>query len=197
MLFSSLKELSTYYEIYAKQQGFWVVIRNRKNDAHENTHYITQACGRQGSRKVSSSSNDFSKPIQTIKVGCKVNLNAKLVDTKWYVTSVSTDYNHALSSEKARFHKCHKSLDSYAKKKLLLNDDARISMSKNFNLLAIEAGGMRILHLEKKIVVILLLRNNIFILAQEELEHFVIISLKCKQLMMVSTLPWILMMMVD
>jgi hypothetical protein len=51
MLFSSLDELSTYYEIYAKQQGFAMVKRNRKYDAHGNTWYITLACGRQGSRK--------------------------------------------------------------------------------------------------------------------------------------------------
>ena len=113
------------------------------------------------------------------------------------MTSVSTNHNHALSPAKARFHRCHKNLDSYAKKKLLLNDDSGINMSKNFNSLVIEAGGMRILHLEKKSVVILLPRNDIFSLAQEELEHFVIISLECNQLMMVFTLPWILMMMVD
>ena len=52
MLFSSLKEVSTYYEIYAKQQGFGVVIRNRKKDAHGNTRYITLACDRQGHKKV-------------------------------------------------------------------------------------------------------------------------------------------------
>jgi hypothetical protein len=141
LLFSSLKKLSTYYEIYAKQQGFAMVKRNRKYDAHENTWYITLACDRQGSRKAKETSNDFSKPIQTIRVRCKANLNAKLVDTKWYVTSVSIDHNHALSSGKARFHRCHKNLDYYAKKKLLLNDDSGISMSKNFNSLVIKAGG--------------------------------------------------------
>jgi hypothetical protein len=175
-----------------------VVIRNKKKDAYGNTRYITLTYGRQGSRKAKETSNDFSKPIQTIRVGRKANLNAKLVDTKWYVTSVSTNHNHALSLEKARFHRCHKNLDSYVKKKLLLNDDdAGISMSKNLNSLAIEAGGMRILHLKKKIVIILLPRNNIFSLTQEKLEHFMIISLECKQLIMVFTLPWILMMMVD
>jgi hypothetical protein len=118
-----------------------VVIRNRKYDAHGNTWYITLACGRQGSRKAKKTSNDFSKPIQTIKVGYKANLNAKLVDTKWYMTSISTDHNHALNPAKARFYRCHKNLNSYAKKKLLLNDDSGISMSKNFNSLVIEAGG--------------------------------------------------------
>jgi hypothetical protein len=141
MLFSSLDELSTYYEMYAKQQGFAMVKRNRKYDAHGNTRYITLACGRQGSRKGKETSNEFSKPIQTIRVECKANLNAKLVDTKWYVTSVCIDHNHALSPGKARFHRCHKKLDSYAKKKLLLNDDSGIGMSKNFNSLVIEAGG--------------------------------------------------------
>ena len=108
-----------------------MVIKNRKNDAHGNTRYITLTCERQGSRKASLSSNAFCKPIQTIRLRCKANLNAKLIDTKWYMTNVSTNHNHALSPKKARFHKCHKNLDSFAKKKLLLNDDAGISMSKN------------------------------------------------------------------
>jgi hypothetical protein len=67
MLFSSLDELSTCYEIYAKQQDFEVVIRNRKKDARGNTRYITLICGRQGNRKASLSSNAFCKPIQTIR----------------------------------------------------------------------------------------------------------------------------------
>jgi hypothetical protein len=66
-------------------------------------------------------------------------LNARLIDTKWYVTRVSNNHNQGLSQEKTRFHKCHKNLDSSERKKLLLNDIAGISMSKNFNLLAIEA----------------------------------------------------------
>jgi hypothetical protein len=56
------------------------------------------------------------------------------------VTSISTNHNHALSPAKARFHRCHKNLDSYAKKKLLLNDNSGIRMNKNFNSLVIEAG---------------------------------------------------------
>jgi hypothetical protein len=141
MLFSFLKELYTCYEIYAKQQGFRMVIRNRKKDACGNTHYITLACGHQGSRKASSSSNDFFKYIQTIKARCNANLNATLIDTKWYAISISTNHNHALSIEKTRFHKCHKNLNSFAKKKLLLNDATGISTSKNFNSLTIKAEG--------------------------------------------------------
>jgi hypothetical protein len=66
------------------------------------------------------------------------------------VTSISTNHNHALSPEKTRFHKCHKNLDSFAKKKLLLNDNAGISMSKNFNSLAIEIWGYENLAFEEK-----------------------------------------------
>jgi hypothetical protein len=77
-------------------------------------------------------------------------LNAKLIDTKWYVTNVSTNHNHALIIENTRFHKCHKNLDSFAKKRLLLNDDVEKSMNNNFNSLAIEARGYENLAFGKK-----------------------------------------------
>jgi zinc finger SWIM domain-containing protein 3 len=68
-------------------------------------------------------------------------LNARLVDTKWYVTNVSAKHNHDLSPGKARYFRCNKNLDSTAKRKLLINDTAGISMSKSYNSLAVEAGG--------------------------------------------------------
>ena len=44
MLFSFIDELSVYYKSYTKQQGFGVIIRNTKNDAHGYIRYITLAC---------------------------------------------------------------------------------------------------------------------------------------------------------
>jgi len=81
------------------------------------------------------------KPVQTSRTGCKANLNAKLIEAKWYVTSICTNHNHDLSPSKARYFKSHKNLDSHVKRKLLINDRAGITMSKSFNSLAVEAGG--------------------------------------------------------
>jgi hypothetical protein len=140
MTFSSLDELLFYYRSYAKQQGFGVVQKNKKKHVSGYTHYITLACARQGSRKASSS-NTFRKPIQTTRTGCKANLNAKLIDSKWYVTCVSTNHNHGLSPGKARYFRSHKNLDSSVKRQLLINDGSGISLSKSYNSLAVEAGG--------------------------------------------------------
>ncbi|GLT69411.1 hypothetical protein SLA2020_415660 [Shorea laevis] len=111
MTFSSLDEVNFYYKSYAKQEGFGVVQKKNKKNKNGDVDYVNLGCARQGSRK-SNSSNSFSKPIQTIRTGCKASLNAKLVDTKWSVTSVCIDHNHALSPSKARHFRCHKKLDS-------------------------------------------------------------------------------------
>jgi hypothetical protein len=140
MIFSSIEELSNYYRSYAKHEVFDVVRKKQKKNESGYAHYISLGCSRQGSRK-SSSSNSFCKPSQTIRTGCKATLNAKLVGTKWYVTSVSTDHNHGLSPGKARYFKCHKNLDSVSKRKLEINDRAEISTNKIYNSLAVEAGG--------------------------------------------------------
>jgi hypothetical protein len=112
------------------------------------------------------------------------------------VTSVSAKHNHDLSPGNARYFRCNKNLDSTAKRKLLINDRAGISMSKSYNSLAVEVGGMSILHLVKKIVIILLPSQGIFVLAKEAPELFVTILKGCKQLIIISTLPYILMMIV-
>lgn len=58
-----------------------------------------------------------------------------------FATSVSPKHNHDLSPDKSRYFRCNKNLDSTAKRKLLINDRAGISISKNFNSLAVEAEG--------------------------------------------------------
>jgi hypothetical protein len=141
MVFNSLDELALHYRKYGKQQGFGVVQKNKRKNTSGHTCYITLSCARQGTRKASS-----SKPVQTTRTGCKACLNARLVDTKWYVTNVSAKHNHDLSPGKARYFRCNKNLDSTAKRKLLINDRAGISMSKSYNSLAVEAGGYE--HLE-------------------------------------------------
>jgi len=140
MLFGSIEELHEYYRSYAKQEGFGVVQKKKKKNKDKNVHYISLGCARQGKRQ-SSSSNSFCKPSQTIRTGCKATLNAKLVDTKWYVTCVTIAHNHALSPGKARYFRSHKILDPCTKRKLEINDRAGIRMNKIYNSLAVEAGG--------------------------------------------------------
>jgi hypothetical protein len=117
--FSSIEELSLYYRRYAKQEGFAVVRKKASKDPSGCINRITLACSREGNTKTKST---FCKPNQTIKTGCKAKLNSKLVETKWYVTSVCIDHNHDLSPGQARYFKCNKILDPILKRKLEEND---------------------------------------------------------------------------
>ncbi|XP_059446335.1 protein FAR-RED IMPAIRED RESPONSE 1-like [Corylus avellana] len=74
-------------------------------------------------------------------MGCKASFNAKLVNTKWCVTSARVEHNHHLSPRQVRLFRCNKNLDLVAKSKLEINDKARIRINKNYNSLAIEARG--------------------------------------------------------
>jgi hypothetical protein len=58
---------------------------------------VTLACARQGRLAAKT-----SKPNPTTKTNCKAKLNGKLVESKWYVTSVITDHNHDLSPKKSK-----------------------------------------------------------------------------------------------
>jgi hypothetical protein len=91
-----------------------------------------------------------NKPQPTIKTYCKAKLNAKLVETKWYMTSTKIDHNHGLSPNKARYFKCNRNLNSNVRRKIVVNDISGIGLSQSFNSLAIEAGGYENLPFIKK-----------------------------------------------
>jgi hypothetical protein len=101
MTFNSIEELILYYKKYAKKEGFGVVIKKAtKNDSGHVIH-ITLACCRQGKPRTKIS-NTFSKPSTSTKTECKAKLNAKSVESKWFVTSVCIDHNHGLSPRNAK-----------------------------------------------------------------------------------------------
>jgi hypothetical protein len=50
-------------------------------------------------------------------------------------------HNHQLSPGKARLFRCNKIINDDAKRRLELNDRARIRLTKNFNSLVVENGG--------------------------------------------------------
>jgi hypothetical protein len=146
MTFSSMEELFSYYRRYGRKSGFGVVIKKITEDkiTGEMIH-VTLACGRQSKPQCTT-----NKPQPTIKTYCKVKLNAKLVETKWYVTSTKIDHNHGLSPNKARYFKCNRNLNSNVRRKIVVNDISRIGLSQSFNSLAVEAGGYENLHFIEK-----------------------------------------------
>jgi hypothetical protein len=143
MTFDSIEELKSYYRRFGKQRGFGVVQKKVTRDKISRKEIrVTLACARQGKLAL-----ETSKPNPTTKTDCKAELNAKLVETKWYVTSVITDDNHDLSLGKARYFKCNRILNPSVKRKIIVNDIAGIGLSQSYNSLAVEVGGMRVFHL--------------------------------------------------
>jgi hypothetical protein len=137
MTFSSMEELSSYYRRYGRKKGFGVVIKKiTKNKTTREMIRVTLACGRQGKPQPTT-----NMPQPTIKTDCKAKLNAKLIETKWYVTSAKIDHNHCLSPNKARYFKCNRKLNSKVRRQIVVNDISGIGLSQSFNSLAVEAGG--------------------------------------------------------
>jgi hypothetical protein len=181
MLFGSIEEVLDYYRNYAKQVGFAVIQKKKKKYENGDVHYITLTCAR-GGKASSSSSNNLCKPSKTSKTGCKATLNATLVGTTWYVTNVNLGHNHDLSPGKARYFRCNKKLDPATKKKLDIDDRARIRTNKIYDSLAVEAGGYENLTFgEGECVAIILRTQDAFALAQEVPQHFVTISIECEK----------------
>jgi hypothetical protein len=137
MTFSSMEELKSYYRRFGKKRGFGVIQKKAYKDKISKKEVrVTLACARQGKPAPKT-----SKPNPTTKTDCKAKLNAKLVETKWCVTSVITDHNHDLSPSKARYFKCNRRLTPSVRRKIIVNDTSGIRLSQSFNSLAVEAGG--------------------------------------------------------
>ena len=76
------------------------------------------------------------------RMGCKAKINAKVsLDGRFTLSSVVLEHTHVVSPSKAKYFKCHKKLNFRVKRKLEQLDDAGVRRSKNYEALAIEAGG--------------------------------------------------------
>ncbi|KAH7650627.1 FHY3/FAR1 family protein [Dioscorea alata] len=102
--------------------------------------YYALACVRVGKR-ISTAKSTFNPRLST-KTNCDAKINIIVGNDGCYtISSVNLEHNHALSPHKARFQRCNKKMDVYLKRRLELNDQAGIGLSKNFHSLAVESGG--------------------------------------------------------
>lgn len=63
-------------------------------------------------------------------------------DRKWMIRSLNLEHNHVLlTSTKSRFFLYNRNLNTFAKKKLNVNDRAELKLSKNYQSPVIEADG--------------------------------------------------------
>ncbi|KAL6551959.1 hypothetical protein OROGR_008113 [Orobanche gracilis] len=139
MKFSSEDEITRYYKNYARYRGFGVIKISSKN-GDDGKKYFTLACSR--ARKYVSNSKNLLKPNPVTKTQCKARLNVCVsLEGIVNVKSVVLEHNHELSPTKARYFRCNKNLGPHIKRRLEVNDQAGINVSRNFRSLVVEANG--------------------------------------------------------
>jgi hypothetical protein len=138
-IFSSKEELEEYYKSYARSIGFGVTKLSSKN-GDDGKKYFTLACSR-GTKYVSKSKKLLkSNPIT--KIQCKARLNACIsLDGTVTISKIALEHNHGLSPNKTRYFRSNKILDPRLKRRLELNDQAGINVSRNFRSIVVEANG--------------------------------------------------------
>ncbi|KAJ0962993.1 hypothetical protein J5N97_028115 [Dioscorea zingiberensis] len=140
MVLCSEEEVYNLYVEYARQKGFGITKKRSRLGDDGQLKYDTLACAR-GGKRISSSKNSFNPRLST-KVNCPAKINIIVgTDGRFTISSAHLEHNHALSPQKSRFQKCNKKMDAYVKRRLELNDQAGIRLSKNFHSLVVESGG--------------------------------------------------------
>ncbi|KAH7659854.1 FHY3/FAR1 family protein [Dioscorea alata] len=140
MMRDSEEEVYKLYIEYARREGFGITKKSTRLGDDGKLKYYMLACAR-GGKRICTSKNSFNPRLST-KVNCPAKINVIVGnDGRFTISSVNLEHNHALSPQKARFQKCNKKIDAYVKRRLELNDQAGISLSKNFHSLAVESGG--------------------------------------------------------
>ncbi|KAH7658032.1 FHY3/FAR1 family protein [Dioscorea alata] len=140
MILNSEEEVYNMYIEFARQEGFGITKRSTRSGEDGKFKYYTLSCVR-GGKRISTAKNDFN-PRPSTKTNCQAKINVIIGnDGCCTISRVNLEHNHALSPHKSRFQKCNKKMDGYVKRRLELNDQAGIGLSKNFHSLAIESGG--------------------------------------------------------
>ncbi|XP_042425819.1 protein FAR1-RELATED SEQUENCE 6-like [Zingiber officinale] len=140
MTFSCEEEVRTFYNSYAQNVGFGICKLGGRNGDDGKQKYFSIGCAKNGG-KVSQAKN-ILYPRPSTKTNCKAKINVAIRnDGNFVITSLCLEHNHILSPGKSRHFRCNKVLDSAIKRKLELNDQAGITLSKSFQSFVVEAGG--------------------------------------------------------
>ncbi|XP_047333206.1 protein FAR1-RELATED SEQUENCE 6-like [Impatiens glandulifera] len=140
MLFSSEEEVRAFYQSYAQNLGFGIKKQSSKKGEDGQLKYLCFGCAKEG-KLVSKGNNAYNSRLSS-RTNCKAKINIIVKNDGFFqITSMQLEHNHALSSTKSRHFRCYKVLDSQTKRKLELNDQAGITLSKSFKSFVVEAGG--------------------------------------------------------
>ncbi|KAG6511007.1 hypothetical protein ZIOFF_029056 [Zingiber officinale] len=149
IIFSSEEEVHTFYNSYATNAGFGISKLGGRNGDDGKQKYFSIGCAK-NHKKVSQAKNVLH-PQPSSKTNCKAKINVAVRnDGNFVITSVDLEHNHLLSPGKSRHFRCNKVLDSSTKRKLELNDQAGITLSKSFHSCVVEAGGYENLSFDER-----------------------------------------------
>ncbi|KAG6533924.1 hypothetical protein ZIOFF_007802 [Zingiber officinale] len=139
MTFISEDDVCNFYKSYAQNVGFDISKLGGKKGDDGKQKYFCFGCAKSG-KTISQAKNAlYPRPTKT---NCKAKINIVIQnDDNFVISSVSLEHNHVLSPGKSQHYRCNKLLDSTTKRKLELNDQAGITLSKSFHSLVVEAGG--------------------------------------------------------
>ncbi|XP_040998114.1 protein FAR1-RELATED SEQUENCE 5-like [Juglans microcarpa x Juglans regia] len=137
MKFLNVEEVRSYYLKYGKQKRFGVCKMNSRQDDNGNIRWLCLACAQGGSSK--SKAVNVMKPRQIEKMGFMARINAILNYEGGYILSkVTLDHTHVCSPRKARHFRYFKKVDARVAKRLEINDEVGIKLSKNFKVVVVE-----------------------------------------------------------
>ncbi|XP_041020493.1 protein FAR1-RELATED SEQUENCE 8-like [Juglans microcarpa x Juglans regia] len=89
------------------------------------------------------------------------------------LSKVNLEHTHICSPRKARHMRCFKKVDARVAKRLEINDEAGIRMSKNFKAVVVEARGTRMCHSGRRSVEITLTKHDNFASGLEVLKLYI------------------------
>ncbi|XP_042423533.1 protein FAR-RED IMPAIRED RESPONSE 1-like [Zingiber officinale] len=140
MCFSAEEEVRDFYKSYAQGLGFGISKLGSKKGDDGQLKYFLFGCSKNGKTAPRVKNSFYPRPCS--KTDCKARINITIQnDGLCVITSIQLEHNHALSPRKSRHFRCNKVLDSQTKRKLELNDQAGITLSKSFHSFIVEAGG--------------------------------------------------------
>ncbi|XP_042426267.1 protein FAR1-RELATED SEQUENCE 5-like [Zingiber officinale] len=140
MCFSAEEEVYDFYKSYAQGLGFGISKLGSKKGDDGQLKYFSFGCSKTGKTAPRVKNSFYPRPCS--KTDCKARINITIQnDGLCVITSIQLEHNHALSPRKSRHFRCNKVLDSQTKRKLELNDQAGITLSKSFHSFVVEAGG--------------------------------------------------------
>ncbi|CAL5323094.1 unnamed protein product [Camellia sinensis] len=139
--FLSREEVYTFYGKYAKHVGFSIAHRAQHFGDDGQLKNFAIECSQARERGKKSEMNPL-KPSLSTKIGCKARVRGSLQkDGRYMLTTVNLEYNHDLIPTDSRHFTMNKKILTPMKRRLEINDQAGIGVSRNYHSMVVEAGG--------------------------------------------------------